>query len=151
MRMLGSLTGGCACGSVRYRALGRPIIVCGCCCTDCAKASGTPYTVWVGFFPSALEFTRGRPHDRQTSSVTQRGHCLDCGTPLTFRRIGLEAKRDPLLYVTAASLDDPDAVRPSEVIYYADRPAWFELPPDLPRHPGPSPDYGSPLRHGKLN
>ena len=147
--MTHTLEGGCACGRVRYRIHGRPVLVAACCCSDCTRYTGAVYTVWVGVHDAMIEMLGEPPLERETSPVSKRGHCPACGTSLTFRRIGAEAERDPLFYVTAASLDDPDAVEPTEVIYYAERPHWFDIPPNIPRHPGPSPEYGSARRHGK--
>ena len=145
------LTGSCHCGSVKFRITGEPVLVCGCSCTDCARSSGSPYVVWVGVHAPMIEFPEELPVVRATSPRTERGHCGECGAALTFRRIGAEAEVDPLFYVTAASLDDPDRVRPSEVVHYGERPDWFDLPDDIPHHPGASPQYGSRKRHGKPN
>ena len=146
-----SYQGGCACGSVRYRIFGDPVLVAGCCCRDCARSSGAPYTVWVGVVHGMIEFPERLPVERETSSKSARGHCPECGTQVTFRRIRAESEVDPLFYVTAASLDEPDRVHPTEVIYYDERPSWLNLSPDLPTHPGASPLYGSPKRHRKLH
>ncbi len=148
--MLDRYDGGCFCGAVRYRFFGAPVLVAGCCCTVCAKTTGAPYTVWVGLFRTMIEFRRGAPRERETSPTATRGHCCDCGSALTFRRIRDEADRDPLFYVTATSLDDPDRVTPSEVVFYSERPTWFSLPPGIPRYPGASPNYGAPCRHGGI-
>lgn len=147
--MTTQLTGGCRCGAVRYRILGDPVLVCGRCCTDCARITGNPVTVWVGIHGPMIEFPEALPEFRETAPITERGHCRDCDMPLTFRRIREEAEIDPLFYVAADSLDDPGRVGPSELICYDRRPAGFDVPPGIPRHPGP--DYGSRKRHGKLH
>ena len=43
--------------------------------------------------------------------------------------------------MTLASLDQPQAVRPSHHIWTASRIAWFDIADDLPRYPenGPTP------------
>ncbi len=149
--MTGELEGGCRCGAVRYRIVGEPVLVCGCCCTDCADETGQALTIWVGIKGPMIEFPFELPEFRDSSAISERGRCRDCNTPLTFRRIREEAKVDPLFYVTADSLDDPRQVRPAEIVYYDQRPYGFNVTADIPRHPGPSPDYGSAKRHGKPN
>ena len=76
-----SITGGCQCGAVRYRAdgLGRGSI---CHCRMCQKAFG-------GFFgplvhTRELTWTRGEPKWFRSSNKVRRGFCANCGTPLTF-------------------------------------------------------------------
>lgn len=149
--MTTELNGGCRCGMVRYRIVGEPVLVCGCCCTDCAEETGRPLTIWVGIHAPMIEFPEDMPVFRTSSAKSERGRCGTCDSPLTFRRIREEAKVDPLFYVTAESLDDPDLVRPSEIVYYDQRPAGYNITTGIPLHPGASPDYGSPKRHGKLN
>jgi hypothetical protein len=143
--------GSCACKTYQYSLLTPPVLVCGCCCRDCSVWTGSPYTVWVGVQQGAVSFGNGMPPERQTSEFSKRGHCPFCGTALTFRRTGAEAERDPLFYVTATSLADPGRVQPSEIVYYGERPPWFDLPMGIPHHEGASPEYGSPQRHGKFN
>jgi hypothetical protein len=149
--MITQLKGGCRCGAVRYRIVGKPVLVCGCCCKDCARITGNPGTIWVGIHGPMIEFTDALPVFRETAPFSERGHCAICEVPLTFRRIRGEAEVDPLFYVTAESLDDPTQVKPSEIVYYDQRPAGFEAEPGIPLHPGPSPEYGSRKRHGKLH
>jgi hypothetical protein len=80
-----SVTGGCQCGAVRFRAarLGRATI---CHCRMCQKAFG-------GFFgplvtAHGVEWTRGAPAYFASSDKVQRGFCAACGTPLSYEAGG---------------------------------------------------------------
>jgi len=47
---------------------------------------------------------------------------------------------DPLLYVSANTLDDPDSFPPTEVVWYSQKPRWFALAPTIPLHETVSPE-----------
>jgi len=107
-----SLSGGCQCGAVRFRAesAGSASI---CHCRMCQKASG-------GFFgPFAhvegLVWTRGQPKHFRSSNLVRRGFCEACGTPLTFEADG----GTPSLSIGA--FDDPSALAPALQMGEADK------------------------------
>jgi hypothetical protein len=141
-KMAGDLKhhGGCQCGCVRYEVSGKTIWVAGCCCRDCALASGTPYIVWVGFAPEQVRFSKCEPTIYPSSQGVLRGYCKDCGTTLTYGRDPAFEAVEPTLYISAATLDNPDTFAPTEVVWYSQRPTWFKLSPDIPLHDTISPD-----------
>ncbi len=99
-----SLSGGCQCGAVRFRAE-RTTRISLCHCRMCQKAMG-------GFFgPYAdvegLTWTRGEPKYFQSSNLVKRGFCETCGTPLTFEAEG----GTPSLAIGA--FDDPSTLAPA--------------------------------------
>ena len=49
------ITGGCACGAIRYEASAEPLLMFNCHCEDCRHASG-------GAFVSALSLRPSSPH-----------------------------------------------------------------------------------------
>ncbi len=132
--------GGCMCGSVRYAVSGKTIWSAGCCCRDCARATGTPYVVWVGFPPEHVRFLSGTPRVHSSSEGVIRGFCETCGTTLTYGRDPAFEAVEPTLYVAAATLDDPDAFPPTEVVWYGERPGWFGLSGVIPLHIAVSPE-----------
>jgi hypothetical protein len=123
--------GSCACGAVAYEARGTPTWVAGCCCRDCARATGTPYVVWVGFPVVSVSFQGREPAVHESSTGVLRGYCQDCGTSLTYGRAPEYDVADPLLYVSAATLEMPETCPPTEVVWYSQRPSWFELAPTI--------------------
>jgi hypothetical protein len=42
--MPAKVTGGCACGAIRYEVTADPIVMFNCHCRDCQKATGSGYT-----------------------------------------------------------------------------------------------------------
>lgn len=132
--------GRCSCGTVRFEVSGAPTWTAGCCCRDCARATGTPYVVWVGFPAANVRFLTGKATIAETSTRVLRGYCDACGTSLIYGRDPRYDVDEPLLYIAAMALDDPNLQKPTEVVWYAQRPAWFELSPTIPLHDGVSPD-----------
>jgi hypothetical protein len=133
------LEGGCLCGKVRYRISAAPHDAGYCHCRMCQRAAGAPVVPWLTVASAALAWTKGEPVVYRSSEKAERLFCPRCGTQLVFREIALPDRLD----VTLASLDDPEAVRPSHHIWTASRIGWFEVADDLPRHPGPDPSTSS--------
>jgi len=133
-------SGKCACGHISFRVYGEPTWTAGCCCRDCARATGTPYVVWVGFSIGEVKFDNSEPTLAETSEGVLRGYCDRCGSSLTYGRAEEYDTADRLLYISAATLDDPNRFPPTEVVWYSQRPSWFELVQTLPLHDGVSPD-----------
>jgi hypothetical protein len=73
----------------------------------CQKAVGGPFAALVGAPLDALAWTRGQPHEFQSSALATRGFCARCGTPLYYR--GLESAH---IGLTIASLDNPEIALP---------------------------------------
>src|SRR5690606_39750123 len=76
-------TGGCACGAVRYAARGTPKFIPNCLCRDCRRATGAPFSTWVGFDTERVSWEGERAIYRSSPSVS-RGYCAQCGTPLSY-------------------------------------------------------------------
>lgn len=124
-----TLGGACACGAVRYVVSAAPLEVVHCHCAMCQRASGAPLVTWATVPSAAFRFERGAPRERRSSAQARRTFCADCGSPLTFR---LDAQPDRL-DVTVATLDDPEAVRPSEHVFTVSQRSWLTVEDDLPR------------------
>ncbi|NNL85933.1 MAG: GFA family protein, partial [Myxococcales bacterium] len=104
------ITGGCACGAVRYECDTEPMCSWVCHCRECQRSTGGGGAVNAVFNIAHVKFTRGEPkfhHDVGTSGEkTHRGFCADCGSPIA-------AKADLLPHIhgiSAASFDDPGRI-----------------------------------------
>ncbi len=138
--------GGCFCGAVRYAVRGPAVWKAGCCCRTCVKMHGAPYVVWAGFDRSAFELSRGKPAAFRSSSHVIRRFCPRCGATLTYEK---DARGDPALqeparvvYIAVATLDDPGAYPPDEVVHVRERIDWLDLGDRIPRHDFLSPEAG---------
>jgi hypothetical protein len=129
------LEGGCLCGTICYRISAEPRQADYCHCRMCQRATGAPVVPWLTVASDAFAWSKGEPAVYRSSPKAERLFCPRCGTQLAFREI---AEPDHL-YVTLASLDDPDAVRPTHHIWTASRIGWFDTADDLPRYPESGP------------
>ena len=82
------LTGGCQCGAIRFALSAAPAKISICHCRMCQKATGAPFASFADIEHADFDWTRGSPSAFKSSSIAERDFCRDCGTPLSFRRIG---------------------------------------------------------------
>jgi len=132
------LTGGCACGAIRYALSSAPFDAGWCHCRTCQLWSGAPAMAFASVRVGDFAFARGEDKVKKfdSSRFGRRLYCGECGTPLT-----MQVDHQPeTVDFTLATLDDPDAVAPGFHIFHASRIAWFETVDDLPRHDRFRPD-----------
>jgi hypothetical protein len=127
-----SYQGGCACGAVRYEALGPAENLCFCHCASCRRAAGASPVAWATFASERFRVTRGTLARHASSPPVTRGFCAVCGTSLSYVHSGRPDQTD----VTLASLDAPGALKPERHIWVADRVDWAPLGDGLPQHRG---------------
>jgi hypothetical protein len=130
--MQSPMTGGCACGAVRYALNSSPFDAGWCHCRICQLVSGAPAMVFASVPRGDFEFTEGANKVKRFESTCfgHRLYCGECGTPLVMR---VDHQPETVDF-TVATLDQPDALTPGFHIFYASRIAWFETADDLPRH-----------------
>ena len=141
---MGTLSGGCQCGTVRYRFSGNPGAAVICHCRMCQKAFGSWGAALVPLKAADLTWTRGAAAEFRSSSIVSRGFCRHCGTPLYMREDG-----DPNTEIAVGTLDDPNAVAPIEQAGVESELVWFKTLPSLPRRTtgdGASADYLAKLK-----
>jgi hypothetical protein len=127
------LSGGCACGAVRYECDGEPAMVAHCHCRDCQRASGAGYSTVFAVPRAAFRQTAGKTATYQytgdSGQPVVRAFCPTCGNPL-FTDVTV---LPDLMFVRAASLDAPEAVTPTMHIYCDSAQPWDSARDDLPR------------------
>jgi hypothetical protein len=123
-----SLKGGCLCGAVRYRISGAPRSADYCHCRMCRRAAGAPVVARLTVANDFFNWMSGTPAVYRSSPDAERFFCRKCGTQLALR------DEPDFLDVTLASLDDPEAVRPTYHIWTTSRIGWFDIADDLPRY-----------------
>lgn len=125
--MADHLTGGCLCGRCRYE-ITKPVTATHCLCESCRRASGGTLVTWVTVPHGGFRWTGALPAFHASSPKVKRGFCPDCGSSLSFQH----ADEDVDIDVTAASLDNPEAVAPYDHIWAKDKISWSPLASDLP-------------------
>ena len=127
------ITGGCACGEVRYECSAAPLLMIKCHCRDCQRISGGPYTPAVVLPIGAFRITQGRIRHFGTPSLAGghnlRGFCPHCGSRIT----GAEDPARGVIAVVASSLDDPGWFEPKLDMFVADAQPWDIMDPKLPK------------------
>jgi hypothetical protein len=124
-----SYTGGCHCESIRYR-VETPILYAGIChCASCRRTAGAESVGWLTVEVSNYVQLAGDPVRYTSSPGVTRTFCPVCGTTLTFQN------GPSSIDVTLASLDDPEAVPPTQESWLSHRLSWNAPNPDLPGFP----------------
>jgi hypothetical protein len=132
--MAPKLSGGCACGAIRYECDLAPVMMLNCHCRDCQRASGSAYAAIV-VVPKAAVHIRGEPRYHTviggSGKLVERGFCPTCGSPVTAR---LERLPD-IFGLQVASLDDPSMYRPMMDAYASSAQPWDHMDPKVQKHP----------------
>lgn len=128
------LTGGCACGAIRYRIDGPAYDTGWCHCRLCQRSSGAPA---MAFTTCALkDFVIEQGQDAlgivKLVNYGERGFCTRCGASLT---IHVDYQKDEI-DVACASLDDPEAVTPEFHIFINQKIGWVKHADGLPAYEG---------------
>ena len=126
------LSGGCACGAVRYEISGAPVSSVQCQCRDCQRATGSGHVNAMAFPQAAVMLTGElRFHDIRADSgnTVSRGFCPNCGAPVMWKFTSNPEVRA----IVAGSLDDPSVFSPQKVFYASRGHVWDRLDPALPK------------------
>ena len=102
-----TLTGGCQCGRVRYRATIENDDAYLCHCRMCQRATGGFAASFVQVSVAAVIWER-EPDWYRSSPIAHRPFCSACGTPLGFAFLEDNTNMD----LTVGSFDDPSGFVP---------------------------------------
>ncbi|HEY6916591.1 MAG TPA: GFA family protein [Allosphingosinicella sp.] len=100
------MSGGCACGRVRYEAEVENDEAYLCHCRMCQRATGSISIAFKNVKKANVSW-EGEPDWYQSSPIAQRPYCAACGTSLGFAFPDSEN-----MDLTVASFDDPSRFRP---------------------------------------
>jgi hypothetical protein len=132
------IEGGCLCKAVRYRAEAQPLTMRACWCRFCQYIAAGNAAIGLAF-PRAMVTITGALRDYATiadsGSHMHRRFCPVCGVHMFS-----EAEERPnLIFVRAGTLDDPNIVKPTTVIWTAQAPHWAKIDPDCVQFEGQPP------------
>ena len=134
--MQSPISGGCACGAVRYECTADPLFALNCHCRDCQRETGSAFAPILAVPRAAFAVTRGTPKHFASRSdsgyTTRRAFCDACGA----RLFGEPGSRPDMVTIRAGSLDDPSVYTPSRDIFTASAQPWDHMNPDLPKASG---------------
>lgn len=132
---MSELTGGCACGAVRFE-ITAPLVGVGVChCLDCQKASGGGPN-YVALAPrTAFAVTKGEPKVYSSKSDSDsdvgRAFCVSCGTPLW----SIPGAQAPFFPVKVGALDDSSNLTPNLHLYTSSAQPWHLMHEGVPQFP----------------
>ena len=134
--MAQTMTGGCACGAIRYECNpANPVFADHCYCRDCQRSSGTAMASLLFLAEAAFKVIKGEARYFETvgdsGKKISRGFCPNCGSPL-FTTVEL---MPGAIGIRAASLDDPNQYRPGVSLYLDSATVWAPIDERLPKFP----------------
>ena len=145
-----SITGGCACGAVRYEAIGDPVDVAYCHCSDCRGFSGAPVVTWVAFESRNVRFVKGKRKVFESSPGIVWGFCDRCGGSISWEGNSLRYSDTHITEFLIGTVDSPEDCAPDRHWFESERLPWFEIRDELPRYRkldhGVSPSHFGPAR-----
>ncbi len=115
--------GRCLCGSVKFEAVGEPVVVAHCHCEDCQRLTGAGHSTGA-MFPSACFTLSGTIREyvlrSEAGNQVTRVFCPACGSPILGRNTGMPG----FVTVALGTIDDSSTLHPSVAIFARNRRAW---------------------------
>ena len=102
------MTGGCACGRVRYSATIHDDEAYLCHCRMCQRSTGSISIAFKHVKEDEIQW-HGEPDWYESSPIARRPYCRECGTSLGFAFTESSGTMD----ITVASFDDPSRFHPT--------------------------------------
>lgn len=122
--------GGCLCGAVRFRAIGKPEKPHTCSCRLCQRHTGALSAAWVEFPREKVAWVGpgGPPAVYRSSDYSSRAFCPTCGSTIGA------IDDDPVVALLVGSFDKPAAkeLMPTGHSYRSARPKWWQVDAKLP-------------------
>jgi hypothetical protein len=121
------ITGGCACGAVRYEVRGRLRDIIACHCRQCRRTSGH-FVAATACRRPAFSLVEDRTLKWYVAVPGfRRGFCAECGSSLFFEEEGGER-----VSIAAGSLDEPQRLRISAHIFASEAGDYYEIDDSVP-------------------
>jgi len=123
--------GSCACGRVRYRAVGPLTEMIHCHCSHCRKRHGAAFATHVGVSKERFAILQGQAAIRVfvTGADARRSFCGDCGS-----KISSDSPSWDEVYFTAGTLDTPLTGLRQSHIFVRSKVAWHDILDSNPQH-----------------
>lgn len=114
--MTSKITGGCACGKVRYASQAAIEFSFQCHCRKCQRATGAGHSSAFALPVAEVELSGDIRYFQQPSdsgSATHSGFCPECGSPVLSKTDRFPER----IYLHAATLDDPSGFEPGFAVF----------------------------------
>jgi hypothetical protein len=124
---MSELTGGCACGAVRYRMQTGPMIVHCCHCLDCQRQTGSAFVLNALIEADRVEVTgevAASPMPTDSGRTHEVMRCTECGVA-----VWSEYGAGPIVkFMRVGTLDEPAQLAPDLHIYTRTKQPWVQIP-----------------------
>jgi hypothetical protein len=131
-----SLAGRCACGGVRYRMTGRPMVVHACHCTECQRLSGAAFAVNAVIEADRIALVSGVPEPVPVSGTSGKPQtilrCPACRVALWSH---YPTSGERVAFVRVGTLEAPARLPPDIHIFTSTKLPWLALPAGVPAVP----------------
>jgi Uncharacterized conserved protein len=128
--MAKKVTGGCACGSIRYQLLDKPMFVHCCHCDDCQRLTGSAFVLNAIIETRAIKLLRGKPVAVPVPRENGPHDIYRC--PSVRPRLERLRTQAQCRFVRVGTLDKPGALKPDVHIYTRWKAKWLKLPKRTP-------------------
>jgi len=111
-------SGGCLCGSVRYKVSSDPSFVLNCHCEDCRRSTGSVYGTNVFVDEDKVQITGEVSlyvHTADSGNEMTKRFCPNCGTLL----FGNSSGRQNSVSIRAGTIDQFDLIKPQMNVFVA--------------------------------
>ena len=121
--------GGCACGAVRYRVAGKPVLGTVCHCRFCQRRLASAFAVLATFDEDKVELLQGELAEREYHSDEsgrwlRMRFCPACGTTVWHTSEFRPGKRT----IAAGTFDEPGWFAIDRHIWVRSKLSWVALP-----------------------
>ena len=125
-----AITGGCACGKIRYESEGDVEFAFHCHCRKCQRATGSGHSSAFAMSANDVALTgevRYFEHQSDSGYATHSGFCPTCGSPIVSKTAQIPDR----LYFYVATLDQPSNFEPQFVVFEDAALPWDHMDPSL--------------------
>lgn len=124
--------GGCACGAIRYRVQGNPVLGTVCHCRFCQKRLASAFAVLASFKEDDVETLQGAPSEvdfrsDESGRWLRMSFCPKCGTTISHTA----EIRPGMRTIAGGTFDDPTWFRIDRHIWVQSKLPWVAIPPDV--------------------
>lgn len=126
------ISGGCACGKIRYETQAEPEFSIICQCRQCQRVSGAGHAASFAVMADTTKLEGDIKYFETTSddgNTVSSGFCQNCGNPVLKKTSGYPQ----YVFFHAATLDDPGSFEPQMVVYSESGQSWDHVNPALKR------------------
>jgi hypothetical protein len=120
------MTGGCACGAIRYEITSFPLLLYSCHCNDCQTISGSAFALNMPVATQGFRIVAGQPKAWRRLSPSGAAviswFCGDCGG----RLYGEHPSRPASMTIRAGTLDNTSWLAPSAHTFMESAQPWLQ-------------------------